>query len=122
MSRKPYGLDVPLASPDTEYTRSVPVLLVHGYESRGQSDLWEVACPVSIRRRCAGKSSTAAIKVNPVATVAAETGICQATLFRWKRQALIEAGIVEGIPSVEADELAAAQAHRPTQGGAGTDA
>jgi len=60
--------------------------------------------------------------VNPVATVAAETGICQATLFRWKRQALIEAGIVEGIPSVEADELAAAQAHRPTQGGAGTDA
>ena len=44
----------------------------------------------------------------PVAVVAAETGICQATLFRWKRQALIDAGVIEGIPSVEADELAAA--------------
>jgi putative transposase len=37
--------------------------------------------------------------------VAAETDICQATLFRWKRQALIDAGIIEGTPSVEADEL-----------------
>ena len=45
----------------------------------------------------------------PVAAVAAETGICQATLFRWKRQALIDAGVIEGIPSVEADELAAAR-------------
>jgi transposase-like protein len=43
-----------------------------------------------------------------VAAVAAETGICQATLFRWKRQALIDVGVIEGIPSVEADELAAA--------------
>ena len=44
----------------------------------------------------------------PVAAVAAETGICQATLFRWNRQALIDAGVIEGTPSVEADELAAA--------------
>ena len=44
----------------------------------------------------------------PVAAVAAETGICQATLFRWKRQAFIDAGVIEGTPSVEADELAAA--------------
>ena len=44
----------------------------------------------------------------PVAAVAVDTGICQATLFRWKRQALIDAGVIEGIPSVEADELAAA--------------
>ncbi|EUA08161.1 transposase family protein [Mycobacterium kansasii 732] len=43
-----------------------------------------------------------------VATIAVETGICQATLFRWKRQALIDAGVIEGIPSVEADEVAAA--------------
>ena len=43
-----------------------------------------------------------------VAAVAAETGICRATLFRWKRQALIDAGVIEGTPSVEADELAAA--------------
>jgi predicted 3-demethylubiquinone-9 3-methyltransferase (glyoxalase superfamily) len=32
--------------------------------------------------------------------LAAETGICQATLFRWKRQALIDAGLIDGIPSV----------------------
>lgn len=44
----------------------------------------------------------------PVAGVAVETGICEATLFRWKRQALIDAGVVEGTPSIEADELAAA--------------
>ena len=43
-----------------------------------------------------------------MAAVAAETGICPATLFRWKRQALIDAGVIEGIASVEADELAAA--------------
>jgi putative transposase len=43
-----------------------------------------------------------------VAAVAAEAGICQATLFRWKRQALIGAGVIDGTPSVEADELAAA--------------
>ena len=45
----------------------------------------------------------------PVAAVAVDTGVCQATLFRWKRQALIDAGVVEGVPSVEADELAAAR-------------
>jgi transposase-like protein len=44
----------------------------------------------------------------PVAVVAAETGVGQATLFRWRRQALIDAGVIECIPSVEADELAAA--------------
>ncbi|BCO46840.1 transposase [Mycobacterium intracellulare] len=43
-----------------------------------------------------------------VAVIATETGIAQATLFRWKRQALIDAGVIEGTPSVEADELAAA--------------
>jgi hypothetical protein len=31
-------------------------------------------------------------------------------LFRWKRQALVDAGVIEGTPSVEADELAAALA------------
>jgi hypothetical protein len=29
-------------------------------------------------------------------------------LFRWKRQALTDASVIEGIPSVQADELAAA--------------
>ncbi len=43
-----------------------------------------------------------------VAAVATETGIAQATLVQWKRQALIDAGVIDGTPSVEADELAAA--------------
>ena len=29
-------------------------------------------------------------------------------MFRWKRQGLIDAGVVEGIPSMESDELVAA--------------
>jgi putative transposase len=44
----------------------------------------------------------------PMAAGAVHTGICQATLFRWKRQALVDAGVIEGTASVEADELAAA--------------
>jgi transposase len=46
----------------------------------------------------------------PVAEIAVETGISPATLFRWKAQALIDAGVRDGTPSVEADELAAARA------------
>lgn len=44
----------------------------------------------------------------PVAVAAVDTGICQETLFRWKHQALIDAGVIEGIPNVEVDETAAA--------------
>ncbi|MET8873179.1 transposase [Nocardia sp. NPDC004604] len=44
----------------------------------------------------------------PVAEIASETGISEATSFRWKAQALVDAGIRDGVPSVEADELAAA--------------
>ena len=43
-----------------------------------------------------------------MAAVAAETGVCPATLIRWKRQDLTDGGVIEGIPSVEAGELAAA--------------
>ena len=57
----------------------------------------------SIRRQIVARLRSG----EPVAAVAAETGIRQATLFRWKRQALIDAGVIEGTPSVEADELAA---------------
>ena len=42
----------------------------------------------------------------PVVEIAAETGISPATLFRWKAQALIDAGGNDGVPSVEADVLA----------------
>ncbi|WP_421840126.1 IS3 family transposase [Mycobacterium sp.] len=60
---------------------------------------------VSVRRQIVARLRAG----EPVAAVAADTGICQATLFRWKRPALIDAGVIEGIPSVEADELAAAR-------------
>ena len=50
--------------PVNEFTRSVPVLLVHGCASRGPTDLREVTCPVSTTRRCAGKSSHACDQVN----------------------------------------------------------
>lgn len=46
-----------------------------------------------------------------VRDISAETGISQATLFRWKAQALIDAGVRDGVPSVEADELASAREH-----------
>lgn len=61
--------------------------------------------PASVRRQIVARLRSG----EPVAAVALDTGVCQATLFRWKRQALIDAGVVEGVPSVEADELAAAR-------------
>jgi len=64
-------------------------------------------CPVCIRDGAPANCRQAAFG-EPVAVLAAETGIAQATLFRWKRQALIDVGVIEGVPSVEADELAAA--------------
>jgi transposase-like protein len=45
-----------------------------------------------------------------VALLSEETGVSPATLYLWKRQALIDAGLKPGIRSVEVDELA--QAHR----------
>ena len=81
---------------------------VHGCPSREQSDHQEVTCPVYTQRRFAGKSLSGSRSGESVAAVAVDTGICQATLFRWKRQALIDSGVIEGIASVEADELAAA--------------
>jgi len=60
--------------------------------------------PATVRRQIVSRLRSG----EAVAAVAAETGICQATLFRWKRQALIDVGVIEGTPSVEADELAAA--------------
>lgn len=59
--------------------------------------------PASVRRQIIVRLRSG----ESVAAVAVDTGICQATLFRWKRQALIDSGVIDGIPSVEADELAA---------------
>src|SRR5437588_7262088 len=74
--------------------------------------------PASVRRQIVIRLRSG----ESVAAIAVDTGICQATLFRWKRQALIDSGVIEGIPSVEADELAAA--HRriaQLEGRAGPD-
>ena len=47
--------------------------------------------PATVRRQIVSRLRLG----EPVAAVAAETGICQATLFRWKHQALIDAGVGE---------------------------
>jgi transposase-like protein len=45
-----------------------------------------------------------------VRQVASDVGVSEATLYLWKRQALIDSGRAEGVKSFEADELA--QAHK----------
>ncbi|WP_155769332.1 IS3 family transposase [Mycobacterium asiaticum] len=60
--------------------------------------------PPTVRRQIAQRLGSG----ESVVTIAAETGIAQSTLFRWKHQALIDAGVIDGIASVEADELSAA--------------
>jgi transposase-like protein len=45
-----------------------------------------------------------------VSSLSKEVGVSEATLYLWRRQALIDAGRAEGVKSFEADELA--QAHR----------
>lgn len=44
-----------------------------------------------------------------VTSLSEELGVSEATLYLWKRQALIDAGRAEGIKSFEADELAQAR-------------
>jgi len=38
-----------------------------------------------------------------------KTGLSQGTLFRWKKQAFIDAGLAPGVKSLEVDELAQAR-------------
>ena len=45
-----------------------------------------------------------------VSSLSQELEVSEATLYLWKRQALIDAGRAEGVKSFEADELA--QAHK----------
>ncbi len=44
-----------------------------------------------------------------VHSLSEELGVSEATLYLWKRQALIDAGRSEGVKSFEADELAQAR-------------
>src|ERR1700687_3237074 len=59
--------------------------------------------PATVRRQIAQRLRSG----EAVAAIAVETGIAQATLFRWKRQALIDAGVIEGTPSFEIGKLPA---------------
>ena len=43
-----------------------------------------------------------------VLSLSEELGVSQPTLFRWKRQALIDADLAEGVKSFESDDLARA--------------
>jgi transposase-like protein len=44
-----------------------------------------------------------------VQKLAAELSVCDATLYRWRRQALVDAGQAPGVKSYEADRLAQAR-------------
>jgi len=46
-----------------------------------------------------------------VVALAKETGLSQGTLFRWKKQAFIDAGLAPGVKSLEVDELAPGSTH-----------
>ncbi|CAN5592599.1 hypothetical protein BH09ACT9_BH09ACT9_01770 [soil metagenome] len=63
--------------------------------------------PNSVRRQISHRLRSG----DTVADIGTETGISPATLFRWKAQALIDAEVRGGVPSVESDELASARAH-----------
>lgn len=45
----------------------------------------------------------------PVSQLAIELGICEATIYRWRRQARIDAGLLPGTTSRDAVELADAR-------------
>jgi|GEM_PF-1562722 len=57
-------------------------------------------------RRAVGERLVAGEKVR---SLAGELGVSEATLYLWRRQALIDAGRAAGVRSFEADELAQAR-------------
>jgi transposase-like protein len=61
--------------------------------------------PIEFRREVCRRLLSGA----SVASLARETSLPQGTLFRWKKQALIDAGLAPGVKSLEIDELALAQ-------------
>lgn len=49
------------------------------------------------------------LRGEPIKPMAIELGVCEATLFRWKKQFLIDRGRKPGVKSYDVDELARAQ-------------
>lgn len=49
------------------------------------------------------------LKGERVEALAEESGVTAVTLYRWKKQALIDAGLTSGVKSHEVDELTKAQ-------------
>src|ERR1700674_731105 len=61
--------------------------------------------PAELRRRTCERM----LAGEEVKDLSAELGIAQVTLYKWRRQALIDAGETPGLKSYEADPLAAAR-------------
>lgn len=49
------------------------------------------------------------LRGEPIKPMAIELGVCEAPLFRWKKQFLIDRGRKPGVKSYEVDELARTQ-------------
>jgi len=49
------------------------------------------------------------LRGEPIKAMAIELGVCEATLFRWKKQLLIDRGRRPSVKSYEVDDLAGAQ-------------
>jgi transposase-like protein len=64
--------------------------------------------PAAVRRQIVSRLRSG----EPVAVVAADAGIRQATLFRWKRQAPVDAGVITSYPECEGRRAPAAAPKR----------
>ncbi|RNL59090.1 transposase, partial [Arthrobacter oryzae] len=60
--------------------------------------------PASVRRGLSERMRQG----EAVLAVHAESGICLGTLYRWKHQALVDAGLAAGTPSTQAPDLQSA--------------
>lgn len=60
--------------------------------------------PASVRRGLSDRMRQG----EAVLAVHAESGICLGTLYRWKYQALVDAGLAAGTPSTQAPDLQSA--------------
>ena len=74
-----------------------------------EDDMARRGCPPEFRRRVVELVEGG----RKVADVAAELGISEQTIYTWRRQARIDAGLEAGLSTSEQAELAAAEAANP---------